>query len=222
MLATAGVFRAEPFPTLSRVYARSSRDASTAYIKQAPGRLVQKRQAEPASDSAFAPPKESYSLRSSEVPTASKVVPAATSVSPVCPPTACFLPSAADLRRSDVRARYQTCPDGAKTRTPRSTAPQVKQMLRDACVMPARRCCCIRRTDVLEGVSSLAEVSRQFAALEAAIGSGNRQAMYEQIERLKKSVAQTDVAQRRGDGPTVTVFGFSSTDRDRVMHTFSR
>lgn len=75
---------------------------------------------------------------------------------------------------------------------------------------------------MLEGVSSLAEVSRQFAALEAAVGSGNRQAMYEQIERLKKSVAQTDVAQRRGDGPTVTVFGFSSTDRDRVMHTFSR
>lgn len=63
---------------------RSSRDASTAYIKQAPGRLVQKRQAEPASDSAFSPPKESYSLRSSEAPAVSKVVPAATSVSAAC------------------------------------------------------------------------------------------------------------------------------------------
>jgi hypothetical protein len=65
-------------------------------------------------------------------------------------------------------------------------------------------------------------VSRKFAALEAAVGSMNQQAMYEQIERLKKSVAQSEMAQRRGDGPIITVFGFSSTDRDRVMHKFSR
>ena len=71
-------------------------------------------------------------------------------------------------------------------------------------------------------VSLRADVSRKFAALEAAVGSMNQQAMYEQIERLKKSVAQSEMAQRRGDGPTITVFGFSSTDRDRVMHKFSR
>ena len=66
-----------------------------------------------------------------------------------------------------------------------------------------------------------ADVSRKFAALEAAIGSMNQQAMYEQIERLKKSIAEAPSSQRRGDGPTITVFGFSSTDRDRVMHKFS-
>ena len=49
----------------------------------------------------------------------------------------------------------------------------------------------------------------------------NQQAMYEQIERLKKSIAEAPSSQRRGDGPTITVFGFSSTDRDRVMHKFS-
>lgn len=108
-------------PVCLRPCVHSSRDASTAYIKQAPGRLVQKRQAEPASDSAFAPPKESYSLRSSEAPAASKVVPAATSVSSIRLPTACF--DLADW--SYVRGSCPTCPDGAKTRTPRSTVLQV-------------------------------------------------------------------------------------------------
>eukprot|EP01043_Picozoa_sp_COSAG02_P033057 COSAG02_NODE_2238_length_9414_cov_5.054321_4_plen_175_part_00 len=109
-------------PVCLRPYAHSSRDASTAYIKQAPGRLVQKRQAEPASESAFAPPKESYSLRATEAPATSKVVPVATSVSPVCMPKAC-LTCLTD--RNYDRASCPTYLDGARTRMPHSTALQV-------------------------------------------------------------------------------------------------
>ena len=67
-------------------------------------------------------------------------------------------------------------------------------------------------------------MSRKFAELQAAvrISGGDKQALYEQIKRLEESVAQSEMAKRRASGPTITVFGFSSTDRDRVMHKFSR
>ena len=143
----------------------SSRDASTAYIKQARP-VVHRREAaaaaEPGPDSAFSPPKESYSLRATDA-AAPAIVPAAASVP--------NLPRWGENENAAL--------DGS------------------------------------------ADVSRKFAALEAAVTHMNQQAMHQQIKLLKESIAQAPAAQRRGDGPTITVFGFSATDRDRVMHKFS-
>ena len=66
-----------------------------------------------------------------------------------------------------------------------------------------------------------AEVNRRFQALEAAIAVMNQPQMYSEVKELRQAVAMAPTIQQRGDGPTVTVYGFSATDRDRVMHKFS-